>query len=201
MPPSGEATRVALIEAATLLFAAGGVDGPSIDAIVRAAGARNVSAVSYHFGSRADLLAALLAHHRDPIDARRRQLLDAHRDNELSLEFLAEITIDPLVEHLAEPLGAEYLRIRAELLSRGDLEVQIHDAPLILKAAGSHLLRSGDPVARHRRELVAVLVFGGLADFARRHPDATEEQRRDHGALLRGAMVAVSRVNPAVPAT
>lgn len=193
MSRSGDATRLALIEAATSLFARDGVDGPTIEAIVRTAGAKNASAVNYHFGSRGDLLAAVLNHHRGPIDAQRRQLLSGREATEPTLEFLAEVTIDPLVDHLAEPLGAEYLRIRAELLSR-DLETQIDDAPLIVAAAGSFHVRSDDSGDRHRRELVTILVFGGLAEFARRHPDAPEQERRDYGAFLRAAMVAVSRV-------
>lgn len=192
MSRSGEATRQALIDAATRLCARDGVDGPTIEAIVRAAGAKNASAVNYHFGSRDELLAAVLSHHRDPIDARRRHLLAHHDETDSSLEFLAEITIDPLVDHLAQPLGAEYLRIRAELLSRGDLEPQIEDATVIVEAAGSLHRRSEDLGDRHRRELVTILVFGGLADFARRHPDASEQERKDYGAFLRAAMVAVS---------
>lgn len=192
MPPSGAATRLALIEAATRLFAAEGVEGPSMDAIVRAAGAKNASAVSYHFGSRADLLVAVLAHHRDPIDARRRDLLAQRGGADVSLAFLAELTIDPLIDHLGEPSGAEYLRIRAELLGRGDLDALIDGAPLLLQAAAEPFMESESSLTRHRRELVTVLVFGGLADFARRHPDASLEARRGFGEILRRAMVAVS---------
>lgn len=193
MPPSGEATRMALLSAATRLFAAQGIDGPSIDAIVRAAGARNASAVNYHFGSRAGLLQAVLDHHVEPIDARRRALLEASANgSEPSLELLAELTIDPLIDHLDRPLGAEYLRIRAELLGRGSLDEQMNQAPLLVAAAGSRHQLPQPRRARYRRELVTSLVFGGLADFARRYPDATPKERSEYGDLLKRSMVVLS---------
>ncbi len=66
-----------LLDAATTLFAQRGIDNVSIAEIVRTAGQRNTSAVHYHFGSRDEILRAVLALHV-PVVAERRQELLAH---------------------------------------------------------------------------------------------------------------------------
>ena len=65
-----------LLDAAARLFAERGVDNVSIAEIVRAAGQRNTSAVHYHFGSRDEILRAVLARHVPAIAERRRELLE-----------------------------------------------------------------------------------------------------------------------------
>ena len=55
--------RDLILDAAARLFAERGVDNVSIAEIVRAAGQRNTSAVHYHFGSRDEVLRAVLARH------------------------------------------------------------------------------------------------------------------------------------------
>jgi AcrR family transcriptional regulator len=70
------ASRDRLILAAEQLFAERGIDGVSLREINQAAGQKNVSGLQYHFGTKADLLAAVF-HHRTPaIEARRRAMLD-----------------------------------------------------------------------------------------------------------------------------
>src|ERR687891_78479 len=58
--PTGT-TAERLIAAAESLFATHGIDGVSLREINRAAGARNASALQYHFGDRDGLLRAVLA--------------------------------------------------------------------------------------------------------------------------------------------
>ncbi len=61
-PPSadqGESTRSDLIAAGRTLFAQRGFDGTSVRALTKEAGA-NLGAVTYHFGSKQDLYAAVL---------------------------------------------------------------------------------------------------------------------------------------------
>ncbi|MBA3908121.1 MAG: helix-turn-helix transcriptional regulator, partial [Pseudonocardiales bacterium] len=69
-------TRDKLLSAAEQLFAERGVDAVSLREITRAAGARNVIAVQYHFEDRAGVLTAILAKHLPDVDARRHALLD-----------------------------------------------------------------------------------------------------------------------------
>lgn len=56
-------TRDKLLDAAARLFAERGIDNVSIREIVRTAGQHNASAVHYHFGSRGEVLRAVLARH------------------------------------------------------------------------------------------------------------------------------------------
>jgi AcrR family transcriptional regulator len=56
--PAGEATRRRLLDAAERLVAERGIDGVTVNEITAASGARNKSAVAYHFGSKLALLEA-----------------------------------------------------------------------------------------------------------------------------------------------
>ncbi|MFC1415060.1 TetR/AcrR family transcriptional regulator [Streptacidiphilus cavernicola] len=90
-------TRTKILDAAERLFAEHGYRGTSVRAITDLAGA-NLAAVGYHFGSKADLLAAVARRAFEPVTAAQRTGLD---------ELLAR-TPDPpvaaLVEAFAGPL-------------------------------------------------------------------------------------------------
>lgn len=60
--PPGRGTRERLIAVALEMLAEQGVQGVSLNQIVRRAGARNPSAIRYHFGGREELLRAVLQH-------------------------------------------------------------------------------------------------------------------------------------------
>src|SRR5262245_54342483 len=64
----GDETRAALIEAAERLMAERGVYAVDLKEIMTVAGARNRSAVQYHFGGREGLVRAIGAKHRSPIN-------------------------------------------------------------------------------------------------------------------------------------
>ncbi|MGE0158013.1 MAG: TetR/AcrR family transcriptional regulator [Gemmatimonadales bacterium] len=71
-PPSGPSdagTRAELVTAGRKLFAERGYDGASVRAITREAGA-NLGAVTYHFGSKRSLYAAVLEQGLRPLAAR-----------------------------------------------------------------------------------------------------------------------------------
>ncbi|MGV9772715.1 TetR/AcrR family transcriptional regulator [Streptosporangium sp. NPDC003464] len=72
--PAG--TRERLITAAEELFSTRGIGAVSLNEIVRASGARNATALQYHFGDRAGLLRAVLGKHGGDVDARRHAMLD-----------------------------------------------------------------------------------------------------------------------------
>lgn len=78
MGTAGRETRERLIETAERLFATEGVYGVSLREIVRASGARNVTALQYHFGDRHGLLRAVLERHRAEVESARHALLDAY---------------------------------------------------------------------------------------------------------------------------
>ncbi|MFI5588760.1 TetR/AcrR family transcriptional regulator [Amycolatopsis sp. NPDC051758] len=95
-------TRSQLLDAAERLFAEHGFQGASVRAITELAGA-NLAAVGYHFGSKAELLAAVVRRVVEPINAAQTAALD---------RLLAR-TPDPpvieLVEAFAGPLFDEML--------------------------------------------------------------------------------------------
>jgi AcrR family transcriptional regulator len=126
-------TRDKLLSAAEQLFAERGVDAVSLREITRAAGARNVIAVQYHFEDRAGVLTAILAKHLPDVDARRHALLDeleAGIDGgaEPSARAIAGALVRPLAAKLADPDGGPaFLQIYAELLNRPTPQIRAAD--------------------------------------------------------------------------
>jgi AcrR family transcriptional regulator len=109
-----------LISAAEQLFALHGIEGISLREINRAAGARNGSALQYHFRDRNGLLKAVMAKHHREVEARRHAMLDAYEaDGRDDVRALAGALVRPLAAKLAdEDGGVEYLQILADLINR-----------------------------------------------------------------------------------
>jgi AcrR family transcriptional regulator len=116
----GGTTTDRLISAAEELFASHGIDGVSLREINRLAGARNASALQYHFRDRDGLLRALMDKHRRDIEARRHAMLDAYEaDGRDDLRSLAGALVRPMTAKLADTDGGpEYLQILADLMNR-----------------------------------------------------------------------------------
>src|SRR6516165_5386923 len=72
---AGEETRTRLLDAAEQLFAERGLDAVSVRDITELADA-NTAAIHYHFGSKQDLIAAVLARRAAAMGERREELLD-----------------------------------------------------------------------------------------------------------------------------
>ncbi|MDI2130766.1 TetR/AcrR family transcriptional regulator [Yinghuangia seranimata] len=95
---SGEATRAKLLRTAERLFAKNGIDGVSVRDITGTAGA-NSAAVHYHFGSKQDLIAAILHRRMEALGARREQLLaDLEADEKPELRDVVAALLLPTVE-------------------------------------------------------------------------------------------------------
>ncbi|GGL41607.1 TetR/AcrR family transcriptional regulator [Streptomyces violaceoruber] len=93
-------TRTQLLDAAEHLFAEHGYRGTSIRAITRLAGA-NLAAVGYHFGSKAELMAAVARRVIEPINAAQCAGLDT------LLARTPDPSVSELVEAFAGPLFDE----------------------------------------------------------------------------------------------
>ncbi|GLY93868.1 TetR/AcrR family transcriptional regulator [Actinoplanes sp. NBRC 103695] len=104
MPPPS--TRVQLLDAAEHLFAERGFRGTSVRAITDRAGA-NLAAVGYHFGSKAELLAAVIRRVVEPINAAQNAGLDRllARTPDPSVTDLVEAFAGPLFDEM--PVGDE----------------------------------------------------------------------------------------------
>jgi AcrR family transcriptional regulator len=119
---AGRETRERLIETAERLFATEGVNGVSLREIVRASGARNVTALQYHFGDRRGLLRAVLERHQRDVEIARHALLDAYEAGDghdgHEVHALSAALVRPLAAKLAHAGGRAYLQILGELVNR-----------------------------------------------------------------------------------
>ena len=99
-------TRTQILDAAERLFAERGFRGTSIRAITDLAGA-NLAAVGYHFGSKAELLAAVVRRAIEPINTAQSAGLDRllARTPEPSVADLVEAFVGPLFDEM--PAGHE----------------------------------------------------------------------------------------------
>lgn len=98
-PSENTASRI--IDAAERLFIRDGIDATSLRAVTREAGV-NVAAIHYYFGSRDELLRAVLDRIVTPVNERRLVLLDqglaANRGRPLAVEELLRIFLLPDLE-------------------------------------------------------------------------------------------------------
>lgn len=97
--PDAPSTKNALLDAAEALFEDRGIRGTSLRAITDRAGA-NIASVNYHFGSKTDLVRAVLARRIDPLNAERlRQLDELEAQGDFDLEDVLTALIGPAVRH------------------------------------------------------------------------------------------------------
>ena len=121
MARDGTETRARLLAEAESQFAEVGIWQAAMGDIVRAAGQRNASALTYHFGSREGVLDTILAEHGNPIDAHRGEMLSmVHHDPEspADIRSLVSALVRPMTTVLADSRGRRYVRIVAQLSDR-----------------------------------------------------------------------------------
>ncbi|NJK32574.1 MAG: TetR/AcrR family transcriptional regulator [Deltaproteobacteria bacterium] len=96
----GNETREFILATAERLFAEHGVAAVSNRQISEAAGQANNSAVAYHFGSKTDLVLAIVRRHVPAIERRRAEMLAKIGDSTDLRDWLACLVL-PHTEHLA----------------------------------------------------------------------------------------------------
>jgi len=172
MPRDSTETRARLLEESERLFAEQGVWQAGIGEIVAAAGQRNASALTYHFGSREGVLDRILAHHEGPVDAHRGELLAALGDDP-DTHAVLDALVRPMVARLADERGRNYLLIVAQLAARfptwRDARRDI-DHGHLLQALDLLERRPADlpePVRRERLVAMMQLMTASLAERAR----------------------------------
>jgi AcrR family transcriptional regulator len=110
-------TRSQLLDAAERLFAEHGFRGASVRAITELAGA-NLAAVGYHFGSKAELLAAVVRRAIEPINAAQTAGLDRllARTPDPPVTELVAAFVGPMFDEM--PAGDEGGARRSRLIMR-----------------------------------------------------------------------------------
>ena len=165
-----------LLDAAARLFAERGVDNVSIADIVRSADQRNASAVHYHFGSRDDILLAVLTRHVGALAQRRLALLkEAQARPASEVRPAAEAIVRPITEFAQGGWRQRaYLQIGSDLagaIDRVSPEIQ----EVLGQTAGGEawdFLRARCPkipsdLWRARREICIAFIGRAAADRAR----------------------------------
>jgi TetR/AcrR family transcriptional regulator, regulator of cefoperazone and chloramphenicol sensitivity len=147
MPRDASDTRDRLVRAAEYLFARSGVDAP-IREIHERAGQRNASAIQYHFGSKQDLIRAVLDRHAlsdDEVAAIRADLRSLRDDP----RRLVDAIVRRISGYLATEESRDYVRIAFQLLLRAplrsDLDAEIDRPDLISFEAEINVIRSAVP--------------------------------------------------------
>jgi AcrR family transcriptional regulator len=116
-------TRELILSAAERLFAEQGVYAVANRQISEAAGQRNNAAVSYHFGTKTELIRAIIRRHAVQVEEIRTRLLTETR-NSCDLRDLVTCLVRPIPEHLAS-LGSPswYARFCVQVMSDPALRV------------------------------------------------------------------------------
>jgi AcrR family transcriptional regulator len=116
-----ENTRRRILETAERMFAEHGVFSVSNRQISDEAGLGNNTAVSYHFGSKAELVRAIYLRHSEPMELLREEALDRCTGSTDLRDWLACV-VRPFTDHLAS-LGSNswYARFVAQLMTEPKL--------------------------------------------------------------------------------
>lgn len=195
---SGEATRTRLIESAERLFAERGYDAVSLNDIRQAAGQHNASAISYHFGSKADLLQAVFEYRLPSINADRNAVVATlYRDQETpSTRAVLWATVQPLANTLGE--GNRYVGVLDQLMTAGligehfmAIDASVNESGRVvaesLRTSVAHLPPA---VADLRLGLVFTSMVRHLADLGRRGIVPTTESLTDAIDAWEGLLLA-----------
>ncbi|HEX7097201.1 MAG TPA: TetR/AcrR family transcriptional regulator [Acidimicrobiales bacterium] len=172
-PKAGGSTPERLIATAERLFAERGIEAVSLRDITNACGA-NSAAIHYHFGSKDQLLRAILEHRAAELAKRRdAYLLAIERSRRPTLRQVVEALVLPTAELVSEDThgGRYYVGFLAAVLERPDTAAVIDD---VFGDQMTRYLAALERVLPHVPEDVRVLRFAFAKDFINRalaYPD------------------------------
>jgi AcrR family transcriptional regulator len=204
MPRDATETRERLLAEARRLFATRGVFETTSREIVEAAGQRNVSALTYHFGSREGVLRAILLRFDEILDAERGELLARIGEDASTRDLVATLLI-PYARPLRTADGRDYLRIVAQLGERfphwRDEELT---GPYLRRILGLLEARPADfPRAVRRERVVAAitLMTAAMAERARLTAEGSRRRLDDRTFLgnLADMIVGLLEAPPGAP--
>jgi AcrR family transcriptional regulator len=124
-----------LLDVAELLFAERGIEAVSLREIVSESGQNNSSAVKYHFGTREDLIVAVVARRMWFVDGVRNKRLDileaTGQDDDIhAILWESQTALSDAV--LEQPWGARYLCVLAQVLFHPGLDIEARIDPALM---------------------------------------------------------------------
>lgn len=200
-------TRLALMRAAEQLFAQQGVDRVSLREIAVAAGQRNVSAATYHFGSKRELIEAILERHSRPIQDDWVRILEAAPKCGMDLRQLIELLVRPIVAKLDDADGGRsYIELCAELVTSRSfplLSMRVATTPGAAEL-GKNIAEQGPKLPGMlgilRGTRLAATMYTSISDYSRATNDGIDISREAFTVDLINVLVAIVRA-PAPPET
>jgi AcrR family transcriptional regulator len=191
-------TREVILTVAERLFAEHGVFAVSNRQISEAAGQGNNAAVGYHFGTKTDLLRAIVRRHSEPIGTLRDHMLAQVGDSTSVRDWVACL-VCPATEHLTE-LGSPtwYARFGAQLMTDPVLRELMLD-----ETFGPPIRRTLDglnrclpelplPVRIERGDMARNLMVHMLAERERALAEGTHTARPDWPTYATGRIDAIA---------
>jgi AcrR family transcriptional regulator len=202
-------TRELILAAAERLFAEHGVAAVSNRQVSEAAGQGNNTAVGYHFGTKTDLVRAIVAKHSAAIEAIRERMLAEYGTSTVLRDWVACL-IRPLPEHLAT-LGASswYARFAVQVMTDPVLsDIMVDGAltePTVLRTLDglNRCLPTLPPAVRiERGEMARTLLMHVCADYERAFAEGRPTARTTWQEMATGLTDAIvgMLLAPATPA-
>jgi AcrR family transcriptional regulator len=183
-------TRAQILTAAERLFAEQGVLAVSNRQVSEAAGQGNNTAVGYHFGTKADLVRAIVRKHADQVEQVRQRMLAEIGDSSDVRDWVACL-VRPTTEHLAS-LGCPtwFARFGAQVMTDPALrEIMIDEAltspslQQIVDGLNRCLPELPLDVRIERGDMARQLIVHMMAERERALAEGTPTPRADwHGA-------------------
>ena len=181
-PARGAETRALIVATAERLFAEHGIASVSNRQVSEAAGQANNFAVGYHFGTKADLVRAIVRRHTQAMERRRAEMLD-RLDGSAGVRDWVGCLVRPATDHLAGlPAPTWYARCVAQADADPALRRVVVDEALAIPSMGraldgllgtvTHLPAA---VHRARAEMCRVLIVHMLAERERALHEGTAD--------------------------
>lgn len=167
----GNETRESILITAERLFAEHGVAAVSNRQVSEAAGQANNFAVGYHFGTKADLVLAIVRRHAGPVEQRRAEMLAEIRRSSDLRDWISCL-VRPSTEHLAT-LGKSsfYARFIAQVMTDPSLRQMVTDEassapsmPVLLEGLARLRPVLPDEVQKERSDMSRLLIVHVCAE-------------------------------------
>lgn len=134
-------TKTRILRVSEKLFATQGIDAVSLRTISTAIGQKNKTAAQYHYGSKEELIKAILLDRMVTINQHRQCLLDdllqsytGSEADDSRLRQLVEVLFEPFVQLLLDDNGGRYyVRFTAQLFSQGKGMNMLADPALVFE--------------------------------------------------------------------